>query len=121
MGPGEQHAGAEQQLAAGRSMEVSRHDHLRWNSGAISSSVSACGWLSARAIALARLGRGERAERRLGDRLRDRAARPTRCAKCIGDVEPLRQAVEPGRIVVGKALGRRRPPQRLAEQRQRAA
>ena len=56
------------------------HDHLRWNSGAISSSVSACGRLSARAMALARLRRRER--RRAPSRASppDRAARPSRCA-----------------------------------------
>src|SRR5262249_5819790 len=49
MRPGEQHARAEQQLAAGISMEAACHDYLRWNSGDISSRVSACARLSARA------------------------------------------------------------------------
>ena len=39
--------------------------HLRWNSGAISRSASACGRLSAAIERLAGLRRGERAERRL--------------------------------------------------------
>ena len=93
----------------------SAHGHLRWNSGAISSSASACGLLSARATVLARL------RRRRAARARRRTPRIGRAAghavrKLIGDVEPLRQAVEPGGVVVGKALRRRRPPQRLAEQ-----
>jgi len=49
IGPGEQRARAEQQFAAGRGVRV--HDHLHWNSGAISTRVSACGLLSARATA----------------------------------------------------------------------
>jgi len=36
--------------------------------------------------------------------------------KSVGDVQPLREAVEPGGILVGKTFGRRRPPQRLSEQ-----
>jgi hypothetical protein len=34
----------------------------------------------------------------------------------MGDLEAFREAVEPGGIVVGEALWRRRPPQRLAQQ-----
>ena len=45
-------------------------------------------------------------DRGVADALRER----------VGDFEPLRQAVQPGRVVVGETLGRRRPPQRLAEQ-----
>ena len=51
--------------------------------------------------------------------------RPLRLREGIGDVEPRRQAVHPGRLLVGESLRRRRPPQRLAEQfmrlQQRAA
>ena len=69
-------------------MEIGRHDHLRWNSGAISNNVSACGRLSARGNRLARLRRGERAKRRLHDRLRiDAQALAVR--KGVGDLEPL--------------------------------
>src|SRR5262249_59489919 len=55
-GPGEQRARAKQQLAAGcgvtRDGKPDRHDHLRWNSGAIRSSVTACCLVSARFTAL---------------------------------------------------------------------
>ncbi len=56
-GPGEQRARAKQQLAAGcgvktRDGKPDGHDHLRWNSGAISSSVTACCLVSARFTAL---------------------------------------------------------------------
>src|SRR6185503_16308351 len=51
-GSGENRAGAEQQGAPGRGLEAGAHgDHLRRNSGAINSIVSACGLLSARSIA----------------------------------------------------------------------
>src|SRR6202008_2666672 len=50
-GPGKQRARADHQLAACRGMVVPGHGHLRWNSGAISSNVRACGRLSARVTA----------------------------------------------------------------------
>ena len=78
--PGEQHAGSGEQFAACRGMEASWH-HLLWNSGAISASVSACWRLSARAMVLPRLVRGERPERGLDERVRlDRA--PARARRC---------------------------------------
>ncbi len=64
---------------------------------------------------MARFARSERRQRllehlaRIG--LRAHAAR-----ELIGDVEALRQAVEPGRALVGEPLGSRRPPQRLAQE-----
>src|SRR5207253_8320204 len=51
IGPCQRRARAEQQGAAGREGEVWAHHHLRRNSGAINSIVSACGLLSARSIA----------------------------------------------------------------------
>ena len=106
---------SQQQFAARWVREASWH-HLRWNSGDISSSASACGRLSARAMVCARLGRGQRAERRRRPAPADRAVADA-LGELVGDVEPLRQPVEPGRFVVGEALRRRRPPQRLAQQR----
>src|SRR5262249_18562624 len=49
IGPGEQRAGGEQQLAAAGSVQT--HAHLLWNSGAMNKSAKACGLLSARLIA----------------------------------------------------------------------
>ena len=65
------------------------------------------------------LSRGDRANRRLGDGLRVELLGNS-LGKSVGDVEPLRQTIQPGGIVVGKALRRRRPPQRLAQQVQPA-
>src|SRR5205823_5907586 len=50
VGPSEQNARTEEQGAPREGKEV-RHDHLRRNSGAIKSSASACGLLSARIMA----------------------------------------------------------------------
>src|SRR5260370_37051675 len=61
------------------------------------------------------LGRDLRSERVLDDILRinpaDHAFR-----KIVGDVEPPPDAVDPGSLVVRKALWRRRTPQRFTEQ-----
>ena len=105
-----------EQLAAGRGMEASRHGHLLWNSGAISSNVSACWRLSARATACAcRARRAGRARLAIDGIRLDRSG--DALGDAVGDVEPLRQAVDPGRLLVGKAFRRRRAPQRARRDR----
>ena len=92
MGPGEQHAGGRAAVRGGRERGEFIGHHRLWNSGAISSSASACGRLSARLMVWRVSGRGERAERGVDHRVRlaEIVADPAR--QRVGDVEPLRQA-----------------------------
>ena len=83
--------------------------------GAISTSVSACWRLSARATVCRVSGEASGAERGLEQRL-GLGGRRRRARRAVGDVEALRQAVDPGGLLVGIAVRRRRTPQRLAEQ-----
>ena len=55
---------------------------------------------------LPRLRRRERPERRLEHRASDRRMPAIAARKLVGDVEPLREAVEPGRALVGESFRR---------------
>ena len=89
-------------------------DHLLWNSGDMNSSASACCRLSARATACRVSARHGRPEHRVHDEPGIDAAGDA-LGVVVGDVQPPAHAVDPGRLVIGIALGRRRAPQRLAE------
>src|SRR5215472_16500641 len=107
MGPGEQLSGGEQQFSTGRRMNVA-HGHLRRNSGAMTSRAKAWVRLSARAMT-----RGDGTEPALQQRRWIGGRRVS--GKLVGNVEPVRDAVDPGRFGIGPAVRRRRPPQRFAE------
>src|SRR5262249_5938283 len=62
---------------------------------------------------VARLGRRQRAESRLDKRYRIQPLRHA-AGEIVGDVDALRQAIDPCRLVIGETA---RTPQRLTEQR----
>src|SRR6185312_14443685 len=64
----------------------------------------------------ARLIGGKRSECLIRERVRFGAGIADQAADLVGDIEALGEAVDPGGAIVGEALRRRRPPQRLAEQ-----
>ena len=84
----------------------------RWNSGAISAMVIACWRLSARATA--RRVSVRRSARAVLDHLLRIDGRLRARRNDAGEIEPLREPVDPGGLVV-KAFGLRRAPQRLAQ------
>ena len=117
IGPGEQRAGSQQQFAPRGCVEAM----------VISARIPAPSPEAprpGRGFRRARWCRGFRPKR--ADRARCREARgsallaASRPANPVGDIEPARHAVDPGRFGVGIAVRRRRPPQRFAERRLRA-